>query len=92
MLNPERQGQTSYKIWPEGDSFKVLTPEVQNQPEELLITNLNLKGGYKYIAEITAINKASLGNKQESRGVTVDSTPPLMSKVILLIKIFLSCQ
>ena len=69
-------------MWPEDTKYKIYTPrDITDTEFEETIDNLQLENGVKYSLEVTAINKAVLGSKQNSLGVIVDTTPPVMSKV-----------
>ena len=46
--------------------------------------DLNLKNGYKYSADVIAVNGAQSSSLHHSQGVTVDTTPPIMSQVLIL--------
>ena len=52
---------------------------------EVTIDNLSLSNGIKYSVDVIGVNGALSGSLQHSHGVIVDTTPPIMSKVIAVL-------
>lgn len=69
-------------MWPADTKYAIYTPSSPEDTEfEETINDIHLQNGIKYSVEVTAVNKAELGSKQDSMGVIVDTTPPVLSKV-----------
>jgi hypothetical protein len=69
-----------------GMQRKMLPPTekyVKTVAENITFTGLSLKDGHKYILKVVAINKAGMPALHESEGVTVDISPPAVTKVFL---------
>lgn len=77
----EKYQNSKQQIWPIDKNFEIFIPEREGEPMEREITGLKLKNGAKYLLCISALNFAGYGSFQESMGVTVDTTPPVVSQV-----------
>lgn len=79
------QGQ-QVQFWPESDQPHVIHPNdssLAERVQELHLSALRLQHGATYSIEVFAINRAKMAAAEESQGVTIDTTPPVVWKVIL---------
>nr|KAG5700346.1 hypothetical protein BaRGS_029598 [Batillaria attramentaria] len=78
------------KIWPKASDYYVThsndtTPGLLSLP--LSGRQLKLTNGATYSVKVTAINKAKLATSEESAGVTVDTTPPVILPRMIFIEV-----
>ena len=77
--------RTKTKFWPAGSvdhhSLK-LSPTSSNSSQSLHLQGLTLTNGATYTLKVTAINGANMAAVEESSGVTVDTTPPVIEQVL----------
>jgi hypothetical protein len=73
------QGHSS-RAWPKDAEHRVFD-NLESTHIDLHATGLRLQDGGHYYTRITAINNALVYSQHESEGVTVDSTPPVMTAV-----------
>ena len=67
------------KFWPELSDFHPIRLNVTSSTEEQLhLDGLSLQNGAAYSVKVTAINRAKMATAEESEGVTVDTTPPVV--------------
>lgn len=78
----EKRNGITQKFWPADKTFNLTTP-VSPYFGEMSIEqkNLTLKEGVTYALKVTALNGAGLSFSHETKGVTVDSSPPNRPKV-----------
>lgn len=60
-----------------------LNETLASVPQFLQLQNLSLVSGAKYILQVTAMNLARMTAVQESRGITIDSSPPVIEQIYL---------
>lgn len=80
---------TKSRFWPQQEQFVTaipLSPFQSSMKEEMI--GLGLTDGAKYSLHVTAINGALMSTSHESEGVIVDTSPPVMTKVLLFNKIY----
>lgn len=68
------------KFWPSSEAYETLLPS-HGSITEYKRTSLALNVGAHYFVRIKAINNAMLTSQYETAGVTVDNTPPRVTKV-----------
>ena len=76
------------KFWPTGSEdhrIVKLSPPSSNSSQSLELLGLSLTNGATYTLTVTAINRASMAAVEESSGVTVDTTPPVVQQVLILV-------
>ena len=81
------------QFWPQSDQPHVIhlnDSSVSATAQELHLSALRLQNGATYKVEVFAINGAKMTAAEESQGVTIDTTPPVVPKVILFSDMFLS--
>jgi hypothetical protein len=74
------QGQ-SHKFYPQGQGYVTIPVINNNITADIVLQNLNMTSGHKYSVKVTAINHADMPQSQESDGVIIDSSPPVLKKV-----------
>ena len=77
----EHRGGGAYQKWPTDSKYTIMHPEKGQYEIETTITDLELSNGIKYSLEVIAINGATYGSLQNSHGIIVDITQPVVSKV-----------
>lgn len=76
--------RTKTRFWPLGgtDQHVVkLGQSTWNSTQSLVLPGLSLVNGATYSVKVTAVNWASMAAVEESKGVTVDTTPPVIEQV-----------
>ena len=68
------------QVWPKENMYTTIMSPSTAQPTDIAF-NEHLVQGANYFVHATAINQAYLSTSHESNGVTIDSTPPEVSKV-----------
>ena len=68
-----------HRIWPTDDTYKTFYPK--GELAERFNVSLGLENGGKYIAHVTALNRAGLASSCDSTGVVIDTTPPKVLQV-----------
>ncbi|XP_063447918.1 uncharacterized protein LOC134727466 [Mytilus trossulus] len=76
------QGQ-GQKFYPIGQEYITLPIAKKNITANVVLSNLNLLSGHKYSVKVVAINHADMPTSQESAGVMIDTTPPVLEKIYL---------
>ncbi|XP_052073991.1 uncharacterized protein LOC127711867 [Mytilus californianus] len=76
------QGQ-GQKFYPKGQDYITLPITEKNITATVVLSNLNLLSGHKYSVKVVAINHADMPTSQESTGVMIDTTPPVLDKIHL---------
>ena len=72
------------QFWPQSDQPHVIhLNDSSATAKELHLSALRLQNGATYNVEVFAINGAKMTAAEESQGVTIDTTPPVVPKVIL---------
>ena len=89
------QGQ-GHKFYPQGQGYVTIPVINNNITVDIVLQNLNMTNGHKYLVKVTAVNHADMPQSQESDGVIIDSTPPVLKKVYTytvgdLSRFWLSC-
>ncbi|KAK7493737.1 hypothetical protein BaRGS_00015066 [Batillaria attramentaria] len=76
------QGRKS-KFWPVTDDNHVIRLNATSPPAtELHLDGVKLQNGAAYSLKVTALNRAKMATSEESEGVTIDTTPPVILEVI----------
>ena len=68
-----------HRIWPNDDNYKTIYPK--GELAEKFNVSMGLENGGKYIAHVTALNRAGLASSCDSPGVIIDTTPPKILQV-----------
>ena len=87
IWHSEHHSGVKLQKWPATKKYAYMFPEDGNTAVETTVTDLVLENGRKYSFEVVAVNGAQGSLKHESHGVTVDTTPPVMSQVYIYIQI-----
>ena len=75
----ELSGGQKRKVWPLTDAYVSLKPQSTTLVDTTI--HLTLSDGLIYYVYVTALNGAGMSTSQESVGVSVDSSPPIIDKV-----------
>ena len=76
------------RFWPELSDFHPISLNVTSPTEEQLrLSGLRLQNGASYNVKVTAINRAKMATAEESVGVTVDTTPPVVLGVSCFVSV-----
>ena len=82
VISDQRVQGRKTKFWPELTDFHPIHLNVTSSTEEeLYLHGLTLQSGASYNVKVTAINRAKMATAEESEGVTVDTTPPVVLQV-----------
>ena len=74
------------KFWPElTDYYRIHLNLTSDTTEELRLEGLSLRNGAAYSVKVTAMNRAKMATAEESDGVTIDTTPPVVLQVISVV-------
>lgn len=71
------------KFWPTLNSFHTIPVNMTSdtREEELHLDGIILQNGALYALQVTAVNRAKMATSEESKGVMVDTTPPVVLRV-----------
>ncbi|VDI44467.1 Hypothetical predicted protein, partial [Mytilus galloprovincialis] len=71
------QGQ-GQKFYPKGQDYITLPIVKKDITANVVLSNLDLQCGHKYSVKVVAINHADMPTSQESTGVMIDTSPPVI--------------
>jgi hypothetical protein len=73
-------------LWPDNRDHETSTVDGVDTARDVTVDHLSLINGAKYTVHVTAHNGALMPTIQESEGIVIDTTPPVIKKVRALYK------
>lgn len=70
-------------LWPTDEKYRKYIPDPDNDFAMETTVDVELQNGHTYIVDVIAVNGAELGSSHASHGVTIDTTEPIVSQVII---------